>query len=901
MAFLRIETDKTEVNYQTSFTYIISASFSGLTGDLNDADITVLLPQYVDFVLPKPVFPVTNVYSQQTLLGTMVHFYIGTITDTGIGVLAELRCNFNLDTAIPGQSFTSEAELLIGGETIFSETSEEVKLVVNGIWDLSLELISPLEQNPTPGSSAYLKINLTNSGDEGARLEALKFFFSCPLYTTLDPIFIPYGEDWSGKDSSADATAVVQGNTFTLEATSYSGTDYNIIVKLLLDNDTPLGEVITTDISLETANEEELIGSSTFTVSESSPESAVNLYLPTYITEGNEFYFELYSSNRGNVPLTNFKVFLKFDDNLEINYYHLGNFGDRITGELLNDGITAYLNSTPYNYQDSYNSYWSYQTSTTAVTSYELDIPNVPINFTEFNGPRFKGVLTSVPDSKANIKATISYELETDETITTTQNYSINTTTYPVSDIRGNKARRSPRYVLPGENIVYRANFSGFASQIENPVMLDLLPQEVEYSGNINLLYLDYSENYKRYSSENNPSYFPTPKVEEFENYEGSGRTLLKITLEPFTITQRSNLYIDFEVSVLPRYNGLTQGNQIYLANIGESQSLGGFLDVNDIDGDSLRNELIATTNTVKSEIGRLATYFTDKKIKGELNSDFIEHPLIAESYSGGKLTYQMTFKVLGNIDFSEIEAIDILPHVGDTGVILNEMPRYSEFDVYFKKNPVIQYNSIFEGDEIPTVKILYSQSYDPVRFDESGTGTIGTVDDWSETIPNVRTSIKAIKILSNGTFRPGMSFTILFYGVTPLNSELNNVAWNSFAVRVKTSDGSYLPTAEPEKAGITIREKPEKYSKEAKRILLGSIGMEGLSVSHYVNAEAEKIQYSLGTLKVGENDDGSDKFTDVQSLTDILKTNKSANKSLRDIAKYQTLLDMKLSDMSDF
>ncbi len=70
--------------------------------------------------------------------------------------------------------------------------------------------------------------------------------------------------------------------------------------------------------------------------------------------------------------------------------------------------------------------------------------------------------------------------------------------------------------------------------------------------------------------------------------------------------------------------------------------------------------------------------------------------------------------------------------------------------------------------------------------------------------------------------------------------------------------------------------------------IILSSIGMEELSLAHILNAEAEKIQFALGTL---ETADGA------ASLEDIMKVNSSAKKMLRDVIKNQMLIGMKMED----
>lgn len=74
----------------------------------------------------------------------------------------------------------------------------------------------------------------------------------------------------------------------------------------------------------------------------------------------------------------------------------------------------------------------------------------------------------------------------------------------------------------------------------------------------------------------------------------------------------------------------------------------------------------------------------------------------------------------------------------------------------------------------------------------------------------------------------------------------------------------------------------------DAVNIILSSIGMEELSLSHIVNAEAEKIQYVLGTLETA---------TEAGTLEDVMMVNKSSEKMLRDVIKNQMLLSMKLED----
>ncbi|HJV44325.1 MAG TPA: hypothetical protein VJ824_01220 [Bacillota bacterium] len=69
--------------------------------------------------------------------------------------------------------------------------------------------------------------------------------------------------------------------------------------------------------------------------------------------------------------------------------------------------------------------------------------------------------------------------------------------------------------------------------------------------------------------------------------------------------------------------------------------------------------------------------------------------------------------------------------------------------------------------------------------------------------------------------------------------------------------------------------------------LLLASIALEEISLSHIMNAEGEKIQK---VLKMEHS-----------SLADILKINNSVERTLRNVIKKQMLLQFKLEDVIKF
>lgn len=73
--------------------------------------------------------------------------------------------------------------------------------------------------------------------------------------------------------------------------------------------------------------------------------------------------------------------------------------------------------------------------------------------------------------------------------------------------------------------------------------------------------------------------------------------------------------------------------------------------------------------------------------------------------------------------------------------------------------------------------------------------------------------------------------------------------------------------------------------------LLIASVAFEELALAHMVNSEAEKIQYVLGTLDNGIAPEES------PSIGDLIELDNTVNQTLRNVIKYQLLLQFKLED----
>ncbi len=82
----------------------------------------------------------------------------------------------------------------------------------------------------------------------------------------------------------------------------------------------------------------------------------------------------------------------------------------------------------------------------------------------------------------------------------------------------------------------------------------------------------------------------------------------------------------------------------------------------------------------------------------------------------------------------------------------------------------------------------------------------------------------------------------------------------------------------------------------QAINLILASIALEELGQAHIINAEAEKIQYVLGTLE-GAAYKGSPERRERPTIEKLLEINDSVRMTLRAVIKNQMLLQFKLED----
>lgn len=258
--------------------------------------------------------------------------------------------------------------------------------------------------------------------------------------------------------------------------------------------------------------------------------------------------------------------------------------------------------------------------------------------------------------------------------------------------------------------------------------------------------------------------------------------------------------------------------------------------------------------STINQTINNDLAYSVSFSTKKQLSVDGVEY---ASSCTLG-LESEFYYKIaLTSSEYNEsnylatnIEFVDILPYVGDTGVVLNTTARLSEYEISLANGDFIgEVTSGKTGEVTQTTafKVEYSSGYNPIRFESSGS-EIGK-DEWDN--PENIEDVKAIKITLDETFFLGSSDTlsIIFKAKTPLLGTNDEVAYNSFGVMFylydsETSESHGMLPTEPSKVGVTLEF--EDIMEQAYIDLIQSIALQQTALSHILNAEAEKMEKAM-------------------------------------------------------
>jgi uncharacterized repeat protein (TIGR01451 family) len=351
----------------------------------------------------------------------------------------------------------------------------------------------------------------------------------------------------------------------------------------------------------------------------------------------------------------------------------------------------------------------------------------------------------------------------------------------------------------------------GGGQPLQNPMIMDLLPKGLDYDNTI------------QYAAGT-----PAADFEEIiPNYNGTGRTLVRLTWNTAWTPP-----VEYFVSIKTKVNslaiaGLTSAytptqkffepytdingikNTAFFTgssprkclkqNYYEPISSYEAPDIYDLNGNSL-----TTTDTIchtSAYIGVTSSAQLEsiKWVKGQCDANYSRYPDFGNTMAGGIANYKLIVRNNGNVPTKNFEIIDILPWVGDKGVI-DPTPRLTDW----RPNLVTPFAAP------PGIVVYYSTEKNPCRTDYVAAGPAGCVAaNWSTILPQDPTTIQSIKLdFGTKVLNPGDQIEITWDMRAPVNAPTNNeIAWNSFAYKAKRADNNddFLPS-EPFKVGIKLK-----------------------------------------------------------------------------------------------
>lgn len=814
--------DKTVGSYEDVFIYTLNAGFSGIEKEINTAKVVLEIPKGMEIYLGDIEEPIKEAIKEETDTETTVTFDFGAIEDTGIAVRIGLGVTFTTEIE-NGSNFELISKMYINDEEMISYANEAIELSVIPRFELERTMVLPAI-NPAPGGEIYFKTTLENFGDLGGIIKNIKIVIEEAEGLTLDQTYSVVGKDVSNGsfiDTSQDGViGIYNGNTIEFNLESYRGEVYEFYYKAIISSELDTGTKIVTNANWSVDDVERTVSVNTITLAVASALGSISAYGADYTIQNANFGYEFSIGNVGNQALETVTIVEDLPE--EINYYRIrtGTYGyTGIDDELIADYTIYYETDAentgefgPFSTNiDSEIDLEAILASGENIASLTWEIEMLSVGIVSKIPVRIDGIIRQDIDDNTTIvnRMTFSHiangtKVETEASKSTlVQDTSVLTPTFSQT--------YTGTPINPGTTIRYTIGASARNSRLNNPIIAFVMPKQLEYMGNATIKYDDYFEG---------DLYPELPEAILVENINDNGDTAVKFEFKDdnaFDFRQKSTFSISFDANVQIGAKDTFQTFCIlntFLTNeiILDEQSW--YKDTADIADDSTVSSVYARSTINSNSILFFVSTKSKKYVKGSLDEDYVEEPEEGTTTEGGLVNYKISITNIGNADLEQIEVVDILPYIGDTGVIDITEERDSQFFVSALNEVTAKVLKEDGEEEVAEFKIYYSTSTDPVRFGGSFT-TIGTDDNWSEIAPEDLTEIRSIKVSTIDTLiTPNEVLEVEIQCVVPVGVEEEAVAWNSFAANVAYTN-SYGETEdmlaiEPQKVGIQIANQVE-------------------------------------------------------------------------------------------
>lgn len=800
--------NKTQVHGDETFIYTFNVSYSGLTEPTVQGKLTDFFPTKIIPTLPQASGNIKNITQAPVAGGTLVTFDFGEIP-TGTSISFQVACKFG-PGRVNNDSFTNSADLYADNVVVNTGVAQTVTLTLTEDFRLNKSVQS--SSLVRPGDIVTFNLYILNYGDSGAEISDVVITDTLPNGLTPDLSFTPIGNDapelgyndptYNGRTGSWNNKTL----TFTLP--NFKGNRYSITFKAIVDIDVvPSQEIINTanwtvnDVTRDSA-------SAKIRVFDQSDIFAFEKGATRTGTVGTPITYRLVNVNQDNKAHTNYQIIDTLPEEVDITKLR---FQSNSIG-LPSYNIFISLSSSPDTFipivENSNGStdlidLIPFIKTGTNISRIKITAPTLN-NVSSTHTLQLYGVINKKAQSKLG-QTIINTAIASADGIT--ESVSAGTKLNGASDLKVSKGiipNQSAYAPLDEFEYVLISNPSNTITI--NPVFADLLSTDVFYVPGSE--YFVYQDNITgiTYDSRNPGFPVPLPTKEVIENYKNTGRTLLRWSFDSFTIALGANLQVYFKAFIKITSNN-TIVNNAYVGNPGDDVLFvyNAIEDTNDYDGDGITDEIIASSS-ITSLVLSSSEFVIKKLVKGDLDLDYSR---LGNVTPGGNIDYQYYITNNQSINLKDIQLVDILPYVEDTGVILTSTPRGSQFGVYPTAIVTAEIINVL-GEPVkpvPKITIEYSTSNNPVRFNQLG-NQIGE-GTWSTVPPADFTTIKSVKVTtgSNVLLKPYEKLIVHIQAKAPVNTPVNQISYNSFAVKANQvkSDGStkpLLPT-EPNKVGV--------------------------------------------------------------------------------------------------
>lgn len=474
------------------------------------------------------------------------------------------------------------------------------------------------------------------------------------------------------------------------------------------------------------------------------------------------------------------------------------------------------------------------------VSGVKFVLGDVPINFSQESNFEFVYNLPSafpVPSAGAAIenKAELTYSFAGKQSTATSKAKVKIVESRPLLEVK--KLVKNGYYFNPENTVKYGITVTNtvYSSDVfHDPVVYDLLPAQFDYVDNSAVV--DDAELAM-------PAAFTA-----IRNYNGSGRTLLlwKWQVEEgnsAALPIGKSLDITFDVKIKPHTPTGIIWNRVevlskrhdYLNDYNFKKQAAD-TDDHDGDGKTADDKLIYEEDDIY--INAVTNLDSVKWVHGELdfNADgskvWTKYPGKGTTTPGGTADYKLVVANSGNKDVKDVVIVDVLPRIGDKGVVVGTA-RESRW------RPALTDAVMVPGN----MKVYYS----------TDTNVSMTDGSWTQTLPADMTTVTAIKfVLQEGVIlKPGEAVELVWTMRAPVGAPTNGeIAWNSFGYQAaRVDDNSVMLAAEPNKVGIKLQANPKAELGDYVWFDENANGLADEDASHGVNGVLVKLFNQDGTL----------------------------------------------------